>query len=149
MRVPMPCVRQLAGRTVLLSAAHKALFAEARGTVKAATLHAELIFGLCPTRNIGAALSSFGVTAGSTTLVVAVFDASSRGDPHAVLDEVCGVIEGDRVPFAAALDLVADAGGEDRVKRLCKLYKVTQAELKVSTVEDAALTRLAIRDVAS
>lgn len=146
------------GETVIRSAGHKALMAEANGTLKAATLHAELVFSFGPTRNIGAALSGFGVGADTERLLVGVWDAGKAAAAAAtaggavdgaavasVLAGAAGPIDGAKQ--VALSDMFADMSAAKEA-RLRKLYKLADAEVEVSGVEDAVLGRMALRDVA-
>jgi len=127
--------RAIASLTCVELAAYKASLAHARGTMVTRALHSELVFCLSPTRHISEAFRRFGGDERSTALIVCKFDASDED-----LERVRRVVKGELVAFDAR-PTVDEAA-------LKKWYKVHANELELGSLEDAVLSRIAIRDVA-
>jgi len=98
------------------------------------TLHSELVFNLAGSKHITDALTRFGVTDASTTLLVARFDASA--DDLAALR---ALVKGTEVDVAG-LEALRDQAA------MRKAFKCSDQELHVGSLCDAALCKFAARD---
>lgn len=127
----------------------------------ARTMHAETLVRLSAGRNISEGLRRFGLNGDSKAVVVAVLakkqangakegDGSSHPDLLPAAEVLAGMpavakaLGGSAVPqdeLAARLETHAD------VTRLTKVYKVAGEELRVGTLEEAILCRMAQMDL--
>lgn len=114
--------------------AHKALQASSRASLRTRSLHAELVFGISGSKHIAETLTRFGVNDSCRHLLVARFDAS----PDQV-EQLRQLIQGEERPLSDLPSLT------DR-DLLHKYYKIGGEELKVGTVEDGIVCRIAGRD---
>lgn len=115
-------------------AAQKALMNEQRSKLITKSLHAELVYKMSGSRHISESFNRFGVTAASQHLLVACFDAKAD-QLEAINTQVSGTSQ--------SLSMLSEISNTALIS---KYYKVAPAELKVGTVADAALFRLAARD---
>ena len=116
-------------------ACYKARVAASRDGLVTKALHAEVVFCLSPSRHISESFRRFGGDDSSTSLIVCKFDPQD-GDDAALRQ----LIAGDVVKFA-------DKAPHDAAT-LRKWYKINESELALGSLEDAILSRIAIRDVA-
>jgi EKC/KEOPS complex subunit CGI121/TPRKB len=127
--------RAVASKDCLRLAAHKAATAKERGGMVTKALHSELVFCLGPTKHISEAFRRFGPSEKSEALLVCKFDPVD-GD----FEKIASLVNGESVGFDSrpAVDAVA----------IKKWYKVHDNELALDSLEEAVLSRIAIRDVA-
>ena len=127
--------RAVASKDCLRLAAHKAATARERGAMVTKALHSELVFCLGPTKHISEAFRRFGPSEKSEALLVCKFDPVD-GD----FEKIAKLVKGESVGFDSrpAVDAVA----------IKKWYKVHDNELALDSLEEAVLSRIAIRDVA-
>jgi len=125
----------VAGARAVHMACYKARVALERNALATKALHAEVVYCLSPGSNIREALKRFGARDASTSIVVCKFDPTVEDE--AMLRRM---IDGNVVTFEnkAPCD-------EVEVK---KWYNVHENELAFGSLEDAVLSRIAIRDVA-
>ena len=116
-------------------ACYKARVAAARDGLVTKALHSEVVFCLSPSRHISESFRRFGGDEASKSLVVCKFDPQDGDD--VTLREL---IAGDVVKFT-------DKAPHDAAS-LRKWYKINESELALGSLEDAVLSRIAIRDVA-
>lgn len=121
----------------------------------ARTLHAETLVRLSAGRNISEGLRRFGLGADSSAVAVGALARREGTDPAfsdllptdevlAAATAVAEALGGTAAPpdeLAARLEARAD------VPRLTKVYKVVPEELRIGTLEEAILCRMAQMDL--
>jgi EKC/KEOPS complex subunit CGI121/TPRKB len=127
--------RAIASLDCVRLAACKAVMAYERGALVTKALHSELVYCVSPSKHISEAFRRFGVGENSEALLVCKFNADD-GD----LERFKAVIEGEVVEF--------EERPEPDAAALKKWYKVHENELKIDSLQEAILSRIAIRDVA-
>uniref|UniRef100_A0A3B1K531 Tp53rk binding protein n=1 Tax=Astyanax mexicanus TaxID=7994 RepID=A0A3B1K531_ASTMX len=120
-----------------LVAANKAVHLQKVGKMKTRSLYSEIIFSLSPTNNISEAFRRFGVSdSDSAVLVVLVHNKEDIFNK----DDVTSKVDGQQIP-ADQISTLSD------MAKIKKLYKVTPQEEKCGTVLDAAVLRMAAKEV--
>lgn len=119
----------------VLAAAHKALLAQSRDSLATRTLHSELIYNYSGSKHISEALRRFGINDTSGYILVGRFDATAEE-----LEATRALVKGteinlEELPNGAVQSLIV------------KYYKITPAELEVSSLEEAVTCRVAARDI--
>ena len=94
---------QVLHSSVVHVAANKAVHACTVGRGTAASLHAELVYCMSPSKGVGHALGTFGVREDSTAAVVAVLDGSAD-----TLAAVRAALKGTSAPVTVLNALAAD-----------------------------------------
>jgi len=123
--------RMVVGMPQLLAAALCALHAEQRGKLVTHALHSEVVYALSAGKQINEAFRRFGAGESCARIVIVTFDAGAA----ARLSER---ILGRRVDPLS----LAERFDEAAVR---KAYKVTEAELRVASLSDAIVSRIAIQ----
>ncbi|XP_031560570.1 EKC/KEOPS complex subunit TPRKB-like isoform X2 [Actinia tenebrosa] len=118
-------------------AAHKALHLSKLQKTKTKTLHSEIIFNLSPTNNITDSFKKFGLSENDTTLLLAVI---TTGDGVEKMRAISQHVKGRQVPISN-LKTLAD---QQAIK---KVYKIQDCELKVSSLTESVICRMATKDV--
>ena len=126
--------RAVAGMACLKLAAYRAIVARARGALVTRAVHSELVISMSPNRHISEAFRRFGGDEKSDALVLCKFDSTDEDT-----EKITNAVRGDCVAFDAR-PAVDEAS-------LRKWYKVHENELELGSLEDAVLSRIAIRDV--
>ena len=131
---------------------------------KAGSFRGNVLFNLAATGKVSDTVAQFGVSAASTSVAVvgwvppAAAAAEAGAGPGAAADdataaaaaaeyeELAAAVQGQE--FDPAL-LLSDAEftSDDKKQRLVKMYKITPAELEMSSLEDCVVTRLAVKEV--
>ncbi len=121
-------------------AASRALLCSQSRSLTTNTLHSELVFNLSGSRNVTDSLRKFGISNGATQLLVCAFDADA-----AKLQEMLDIIDG----CLADLDMIEAQShlSPEQVAIVKKHYKIQDVELRVSTLADAIVTRIATKSV--
>lgn len=119
---------------VLRVAAQKALAEQHRGKLITKSLHAELVYNMSGSRHISESFNRFGVTESCQHLLVARFDAEPSE-----LQAIMAFVDGQQ----RSLDSLSSVTDKALIT---KYYKVSPNELKVGTLADAALFKIAARD---
>uniref|UniRef100_A0A7I4CLR6 EKC/KEOPS complex subunit CGI121 n=1 Tax=Physcomitrium patens TaxID=3218 RepID=A0A7I4CLR6_PHYPA len=117
----------------VLVAAHKALLAQSRDNLATRTLHSELIYNYSGSKHISEALRRFGINETSSYILVGRFDATPE-------DATRGLIQGSEINLE-------ELSKEASQSLILKYYKITPAELEVSSLEEAVTCRIAARDI--
>ncbi|KAI4522406.1 CGI-121-domain-containing protein [Schizophyllum commune Loenen D] len=89
--------RLVTSRLHLRTAIHQAVLAAARGALRTKTVHSEILFMLNPTNNISEAIRRYGVSDGSTSLLVVRICAPGVGE-ETVRAAADAVVKGERRP---------------------------------------------------
>ena len=132
--------RSVVGARALDMACYRARVAIDRGEGVARGAHAEIILGLSHSRNVGEAFRRFGGGETSETLVIVAFEDANGGD-RGIEARVMELVEGRLTSFD-------DRGAIDEAS-IKTWFKIGDAELALGgSLEDAVLSRMAIRDVA-
>ena len=132
--------RTVVGARALEMACYRARVAIDRGEGVARGSHGEIIIGLSHSRNVGEAFRRFGGGETSETLVIVAFEDASGGD-RGIEARVMELVEGRLTSFD-------DRGTIDEAS-IKTWFKIGDAELALGgSLEDAVLSRMAIRDVA-
>ena len=139
---------------------------------KAGSFRGNVLFNLAATGKVSDTVAQFGVSAASTSVAVvgwvppaaaaaaevgagpgagaaaddAADDDAAAAAAAAEYEELAAAVQGQE--FDPAL-LLSDAEftSDDKKKRLVKMYKITPAELEMSSLEDCVVTRLAVKEV--
>ncbi|KAA6429011.1 MAG: hypothetical protein FRX49_01121 [Trebouxia sp. A1-2] len=122
---------------VLRIAAQQALAQQHRGKLITKSLHAELVYNMSGSRHISESFKRFGVTESCKHLLVARFDAEPQQ-----LQAITSMVAGQQ----RSLDGLSSVRDEGLIKKASAYYKVTPNELKIGTLADAALFKIAARD---
>ncbi|KAL6502495.1 hypothetical protein OROHE_024500 [Orobanche hederae] len=118
----------------LLAAAYKTLVAKSRGSLTTRTLHSELVYNYSGSKHISESLKRCGISDSTSYVLVARFNASA--------DEVTvikGLIKGKEIGLE-------ELEGRADQAQIRKHYKISAAELGISSVSDAITCRIAARD---
>jgi len=118
----------------VLAAAHKSLLAKCRGRLTTRTLHSELVYNYSGSKHITESLKRCGINDSTTYVLVARFNAT--------LDELEAtrrLIHGTEISLSE-LPIRADKA------QIQKHYKVSSLELGISSLADAIVCRIAVRD---
>jgi len=120
--------------TPILAAANKALIAESRGKLVTRTIYSEMISNVSGSKHITEALKKWGISDSSTGLVVAMLNVTPEE-----LETLRSCVKGEEIDNA-------DVGSLMDLKLTKKSYHVSEAELKVGSLTDAVLSRIAVRE---
>ncbi|XP_065909262.1 EKC/KEOPS complex subunit Tprkb-like isoform X2 [Dysidea avara] len=123
----------------VLCAASKACLEEERSTMKAKTLYMQIIYCLAATNNRSKAIQQFSVGEETKSLLVVTIE-DHEGESSQKLDEIGGMIKG----VNTSLDQLPTI---TNVQQIRKYYDITDEELTCSSLEDAVVTKMAVRDV--
>lgn len=115
----------------IFAAALSALHAESRDKLVTHALHSEIVYALSAAKQINEAFRRFGASDSSTRLVIVTFDAAAAL-------RLKGKVRGTLVD----LQLLAAGFDETAVR---KAYKITDVELRVGSLLDAIVSRIAIQ----
>ncbi|CAK9219873.1 unnamed protein product [Sphagnum troendelagicum] len=118
----------------VLAAAHKAVLSQTRGSLVTRTLHSELIYNYSGSKHITEALRRSGINESSTYVLVAHFD----GTPDE-LEATRALVQGREISLQELLERADHP-------LILKHYKITPAELEISSLADAITCRIAARD---
>ena len=119
----------------VLVAANKAVHGVTHGSMKTKTVHSEIIFNLSPSNNISESFKKFGISDESKEVLIAVVN----GKDASSLREACKHVKGKQVH----LDSLTDLADLSLVKTV---YKVSEDELRVSSLLDAVVSRMATKE---
>ncbi|WOG89649.1 hypothetical protein DCAR_0208887 [Daucus carota subsp. sativus] len=118
----------------VLAAAHKTLVAKSRESLATRTPHSELVFNYSGSKHIKESFKRCGITEEVTYVLVARFNAS--------VDEIAAIeklVEGKKVDLTELEKRANHA-------QIQKQYKITPAELAISSLADSITCRIAARD---
>lgn len=115
-------------------AAQKALAASLDGTLRTKSLHTEIVYNISGCAHIAESLSRFGVNDSTTHLLIARIDATDEE-----LDHLSTLVEGNVALIERLSELTSTA-------TVLKYYKILPVELKVGSLEEAILCKMAARD---
>lgn len=118
----------------ILAAAQKSLLAKSREALTTRTLHSELVFNYSGSKHITESLKRCGISDSCTYVLVAIFNASSEEMKAAEK-----LIHGKEINLEE-LEVRANK------PQIQKHYKITVAELGISSFSDAITCRIAARD---
>jgi len=127
----------VAGLLPVQLAANKAVTAQKTNQLHTKGLHSELICNLSGSKHVAETLRRFGISDASTNLLVARFDATE--EDMQVLSEL---VHGEQIPLSE----LENISQKDIIK---KYYKVSEQELKVGSLTDAVVARMAARECSS
>lgn len=123
----------------VMCAVNKACIEEERGTMKAKTLNMQIIYCLGSTSNRSKAIQEFSVSEETQALLVVLVE-DDKGSSHEKLNDIGQLIKGTNT----SLDELTSVTNITRIK---KYYDITDDELTCSILEDAVVTRMAVRDI--
>lgn len=115
----------------IFAAALSALHAESRGKLVTHALHSEVVFALSAAKQINEAFRRFGASDSTSRIVIVTFDAAAVAR---LKDQVRGKLI-DPHSLAQSFDEAA----------VRKAYKITDIELRVGSLSDAVVSRIAIQ----
>jgi len=116
----------------LVVAANIALHNQGDGTMKTKNINSEIIFSLSPGKQISKAFQQFGAGPDDTAIAAVAVDSADR------LLALHQAVDGTAVSAAELAQLVDTAA-------VRKLYEVGEEELRVGTLEEAVVNRIATR----
>jgi hypothetical protein len=147
--------------SLLQFAAARALHAAANGAMKARTVHAELMFSLCPVKSVSESFRRFGVSKAfshsCSVLVARVVREEGSPAPEAVTtlpsaEWHAAVLEAGGpdavwVPSGEISSLLSSlAATEDGAKAVVKAFGVIEADLAHGSLEDACVMVVGSRE---
>ncbi|XP_076949091.1 uncharacterized protein LOC143621615 [Bidens hawaiensis] len=118
----------------VLAAAQKTLVAKLRDSLTTRTLHSELVYNYSGSKHISESLKRCGISDSTTYVLVAKFGASEE---ETIAMKT--LIKGKEVELE-------ELDGRANKPQIQKHYKITVAELDISTLGDAIACRIAARD---
>ncbi|KAI4329405.1 hypothetical protein L6164_021672 [Bauhinia variegata] len=118
----------------VLAAAHKTLIAKSRESLTTRTLHSELVYNYSGSKHITESLKRCGISDTTTYILAARFDATP--DEMKAIEKL---INGKEIELE-------ELDGRANQAQIQKHYKITGAELGVSSLADAITCRIASRD---
>ncbi|XP_065829646.1 EKC/KEOPS complex subunit Tprkb-like [Oscarella lobularis] len=119
----------------VLVAANKTVQALNRKCMKTRGIHTEIIYNLSPTRSITDSLKKFAIGDESTSVLLAVVDEASG----TMLRDACRHVDG----HLAHLDDLVDLADSARIR---SVYKIGDNELRIGSLLDAVVMRMATKD---
>eukprot|EP00128_Syssomonas_multiformis_P006943 Colp12_sorted_trinity150504_noHs@15360 len=119
----------------ILLSANKALTHLKHGKMKTKNVHSEIVFNLSPANSISESLKKFGVSDSTSHVVVAAIDATPEK-----ISRIKSLVNGEELELSA-LHTLTDT------QKLKKLFKIPNAELELGSLNEAVITRQAIKDV--
>ncbi|XP_042226026.1 EKC/KEOPS complex subunit TPRKB-like isoform X4 [Homarus americanus] len=119
----------------VIVAANKAVRSLAAKKMVTRSVFAEIIFNLSPTKNITDSLKNFGLGDGDTEILAVVLDEESGEKVKKLKSQIRGEL--------TAVTEVLNLTNQARVKQL---YKVTDSELRVTSLLDAVVSRMACKE---
>lgn len=122
----------------VIVAANKAASSQVFGSMVTKSIYTELLFNLSISKNISQSLIKFGINEGDEDILVATI----HKDGISSINDVIAEIEGDVVPLTDLQDICD-------FKLLHKSYKISENELKVTSLLDSIVSRIATSDFVS
>ncbi|CAN0846533.1 EKC/KEOPS complex subunit TPRKB [Linum grandiflorum] len=118
----------------VLAAAHKALVTQSRDSLTTRTLHSELVYNYSGSKHITESLKRCGISDSSTYVLAARFNASPED-----MKTVEKLINGKEVELE-------ELESRSNLAQILKHYKISTAEVGISSLADAITCRIASRD---
>lgn len=124
----------------VIVAANKAVVSEKYGKLTTRTLYSEILFNLSLSKNITNSLTKFGIDDKEENILLAVIHDAENAD--IAVKYPLAIVKGERVTMS-------------RLNRFCdvnavkKIYKIEEAELKISTLIDCVVSKINTKDFAS
>lgn len=122
----------------VLVASNKALHLDRCKKRVTRTLHSEVIYNLSPSKNISDAFRRFGMGDKDTSVLLVQIHSQGQG----TISQVAKHVQGEMVNLSR-LQYLSD------VNKIKKIYKVQESELRVSTLLDAVVGRMASKEFVS
>lgn len=122
----------------IVVAANKAVVSKMQDKMTTRTLSTEILYNLSLSRNITQSLIKFGIGESDKTMLVSIIEESGENNTDIILSHFKGVV--------CPIEDLPKFSDEVLIK---KTYKVTDAELAVSSLTDSIVTRIVTRDFAS
>ena len=119
----------------VLQAAAKAAHSSDRQSLRTRSVHSEIVFNLAGSRHIGPSLAKFGIATGCPSVFLVLFDPGEEAIRRAP-----ELVRGRSV----ALDELGSVSDREAIK---VAYKISDNELRESSLEQAVATRIAARDL--
>lgn len=117
-------------------AVKKALASSKNGTMKTRKVTTEVLYQLSPNKNIGESLRTFAARDSEENIVVVLIDDEEDRNLTLLQESIVGE--------QARLDKLCELAD---VKSLQKIFQIAEKELKVSSLLDSIVTRMAVKDV--
>ncbi|KAJ9537881.1 hypothetical protein OSB04_030614 [Centaurea solstitialis] len=118
----------------VLAAAHKTLVSKSRDSLTTRTLHSELVYNYSGSKHISESLKRCGISDSTTYVLAARFGASD--EERIAMKEL---VKGKEIE-------IVELEGRANKPQILKHYKITEGELRISTLGDAITCRIAARD---
>jgi tRNA threonylcarbamoyladenosine modification (KEOPS) complex Cgi121 subunit len=127
-------------------AASKALLNESQGRMKTKSIQAEILYQLSPTSKITDALLQFSVSLESK-MVAFIFVSQEiiTFDKNYIYSIIFKHMIGNEIEPSSILS--PEILNKEKKEKLIKNFKITQQEVEEFPLEDALITKLAIKDV--
>lgn len=119
-------------------AANKAAISKKAGKLTTKSVNSELLYNLSVSKNITQSLNTFGIDDKTSDILIVVFEENGVNRVEGMKPE----IEGELCDIGEIKHLV----NAEQVK---KIYKIKDSELKVSTLLDSVISRIAVKDFGS
>lgn len=117
-------------------AANRAMHLNKVSKMMTKNVHTEILFSLSPTKNISESFRKFGLADTDRSVMVAITDDSDGS----VFKSILPCVQGDLID-------VAEVAGLSDIALIKKIYKITDAELTISSLCDAILSRISSKDI--
>lgn len=120
---------------LIATAANKAMISKFRNTLTTRTIYTEVLYNLSPTRNISESLMKFGIDDELKNMIIIFLNNVENDDDF---NKVLNIVDGEQVPINKLHEF-------NDISLIRKVYKISEAELKVSSLEDSILSKLSIK----
>lgn len=121
---------------IVVSAANKSAMMDSQNTLTTKSIYTEMLYNLSPSRNITDSLMKFGIDEKHKHIVVAFINNVEDAAPF---DNVLNAINGEQIH----INKLHEYSDLTLIK---KVYKLSETELLVSSLEDSVLSKLSIKD---
>lgn len=118
-------------------AANKAALGAKRDQLITKTVYTEVLFYLSMSKNISRSLAEFGINDSDRNILVILLH--KPGEERAMLEEISESVEGKRTPISRLREFTD-------VNLVKKTYKIDEAELRVSSLTDAVVSRMSCKE---
>lgn len=122
----------------VIVAANRAAISYINGTMVTKSVYTELLFNLSISKNISQSLIKFGIHENDEDVLIACIHKDGVSD----LNEVISQVEGHVVPFSK-LEGLCDS------KLVVKSYKISEDEVKMTSLIDSIVSRIATSEFVS
>jgi len=123
----------------LQTGVHKAIYNYQSSLIKTKSLANEVLYQLSPTSKINIGVSQYEVNESSTYVVIVLIGDKLESSVEDEIKQRFGADEVDINRLSSFLD-------ESKISIITKLFKVSEEELKISSLSSAVMMRIAVKD---